>query len=435
MANSRTADVAPAQDGPVVLAEGADLLARLAELARCREALLREVVDVLAAINRAGVAEALEGLPLDLLLETDHRWTPAERSMLLAAGEMLAVMPATRRLWKDGVLSWSLVREVVALVRPLGREGRVQVDERIDASADLLAQMGAREVVWAVADAVDAVRGAAAVERAEQAEVEQRFLHLQHDLFGGARVYGQLDAVATAVVASGLDAQSTADGHADETDEPGRRGRTRAGSRADALVALCAARLDGLAGPSDAADCGHRRRAAKPLVVVHVPLDRVTTTTGGVLEVAVPNALPRLSAALVETLARDADVRAVLFDGARPLSVTAKIDAADVPADTRLAVAARDLGARDPGGSTPIPLSHVHHIRPGCHDPDELIMLSPRGHLAVLHRHGWRVGLSADGAAVWSRGGRRITRRPWGTPLRSASLAAPTPEPGGRHPR
>ncbi|MDP8929191.1 MAG: hypothetical protein M3O70_11630 [Actinomycetota bacterium] len=45
-------------------------------------------------------------------------------------------------------------------------------------------------------------------------------------------------------------------------------------------------------------------------------------------------------------------MRVVLFDGARPLAVSSKTRAAQIPAEVRLAVEARDRGCR---------LSRLHH--------------------------------------------------------------------------
>ena len=160
---------------------------------------------------------------------------------------------------------------------------------------------------------------------------------------------------------------------------------------------------------------------AKPLLVVHVPLDQITATASGLLEVAVPGWLPTLTGRLTNLLAGDADLKAVIFDGARPLMVTRKLTATDIPADTRLACAARDLGARDPGGRTPIPLSDLHHLNDDrTHDPDQMARVSPTGHHRVIHRHGWTGQVDPDtGQLTWTNPttGRTITTLPWSTTL------------------
>ena len=430
---------------PATLAEGTVLLEALGAAADAREAAVRDLVLALGEVVRAGVTERLEGLPVDVVLRVRQRWTDAEVAMLCDAADALTAMPATRQWWAQGVLSWSMVRDVVAAVRPLGRDGRAAVDARLAASGDRLHDMSPSQIAWAVADAVDEVRGPAEVRQRERAAREGSFLALQLGLDGHGRLYGELDQVDTAIVAAGLDhraAQEQAsteqtpegsrdpmghDGAATPTSRRARR-RTRARLRAGALVGLC---RDALGGP------GHEqtpRRAARPLIVVHVPLDRITATAGGLLEVAVPSGLPRLSAALVESLAADADVRAVVMDGARPLCVTTKVDAATVPEDVRLAVQARDLGARDMGGATTVPLSHLHHLDPGSHHVDRMVVASPRGHLRVIHRHGWRGQVDpSTGTVTWTSLGRRpITTRPWGTPL--ARGPRDGPEPPSRRP-
>lgn len=102
--------------------------------------------------------------------------------------------------------------------------------------------------------------------------------------------------------------------------------------------------------------------------------------------------LPRISAAAAEALAAAADVRAVLFDGARPLAVSGKVNAANIPANTRFAVRARDRGCRFPGSPDPLAHTDVHHLveraRNGSHHPDNLVALSRRFH-TLTHRHGW----------------------------------------------
>ena len=457
----------------MTLAEGVDLLAWLNDLAGQRERLVLDVVTVLADINRAGVVEAIEGLPVDTLLAVRHGWNRAERAILLDAGDVLAVMPATLAWWRQGVISWSVVRDIVAQVRSLGRDGRQLVDARLHASRDLLADMDPDRIAWAVEDAVTEVRGLKEKEQQERLAEQDSYLHFQLDMFGGSRVSGYLDAVDTTIVTNALDHRAnqagsatddgTDDGSAESpsnadgptTDEgpsgrgpsggpapqgpsagptpgPGddhdhggddpeprwKRRRTRAKRRAGSLVDLA---RDGLAGRDDDGNV----IPAKPTMVVHVPLDGITETASGLLECAVLNSLPTISSSLLEILAKDADVRAVLFDGARPLAVSKKANANDVPEDTKLAVKARDLGARDPAGRTPAPLSHIHHLKPGRHHPDEMVCASPTGHLRIIHRHGWTGTVLPDGVVEWTRQGQTIRTRPWHTRLRQAPADPP----------
>lgn len=430
----------PPVEGPVTLSEGVGLIAELDRLATARERLVLQVVEALARVNRAGVIEAIEGLPVDTLLTVRHGWSRAEVAMMLDAGDVLAGMPATLALWQQGILSWSVVRDVVGQVRSLGREGRQLVDARLHASVDLLPEMDPDRISWAVEAAVEEYRGLTAKERQERLAQQDSYLHFQLDVFGGSRVSGYFDPVDTATAINGLDHRADRtdrDGGVDRADQDDRdraatgdqasgsrrdcapepawtSRRTRAKRRARALVGLAKDQLGGRRADGSVVQ-------ATPTVVVHVDLDQITMTAAGLLEVAVPGALPTISATLLEVLSKDADIRAVLFDGARPLAVSKKVNAAEVPADTALAVRARDMGARDPAGRTPAPLSHIHHLVPGRHHPDELVCLSPRGHLRTIHRHGWHGQVLPDGVVEWTRNDSTIRTRPWHTRLNQAA--------------
>ena len=262
---------------------------------------------------------------------------------------------------------------LIGQVRRYGRDLRVALDGRIGASTDLVGLVDADRWEWTIAEAIADLIGPDRVERDEEVAARESFVVVQMGLFGRSRVFGELDAIDTAITLSALDQRAAKDAktrRADSCDQSagtgrttaGRRGRrvSRAQRRAKALVGLAG---DSLAGHS----CDGRTVAAKPLMVVHVPLDRLTASASGLIDVAVPGWLPTLSGRLVDTLAADADVKAVLFDGARPLMVTRKLRATDIPADTRLACQARDMGGRDPAGRTPIGLSHLHHLDPHHH--------------------------------------------------------------------
>ncbi len=149
------------------------------------------------------------------------------------------------------------------------------------------------------------------------------------------------------------------------------------------------------------------------------------------MELAAPGVLPTLTAATVEALAHDAHLRVVIFDGARPLAVSAKTRAADIPADTRLAVAARDGGCRFPASTAPLRWSESHHLRPrafgGNHHPENLVQLNRRWH-RLTHRRGWKLHLNPDsGELTIARHGRTWLSLPRGTPLRRPPGAEPPP--------
>lgn len=231
----------------------------------------------------------------------------------------------------------------------------------------------------------------------------------------------------------------------------------RGASYADALAAIAAEFLAGHAceqalrteradaegdedgGPDDrgrATDGPYRgrctRRQARPLVVAHVDLAQLTGHLDGQIELAVRGGMPRVCAATVEALVASGDVRAVLFEGGRPLAATGKVDASQIPVTTRMGVRARDRGCRFPSSRDPIGHADLHHLieqsRGGTHDPDNLACLSRRWHTTV-HAHGWSLTLDpATGKLTMQRRGRRYHSLPRGTPL------PPPPAPPDRRP-
>ena len=115
-------------------------------------------------------------------------------------------------------------------------------------------------------------------------------------------------------------------------------------------------------------------------------------------------------------------MRVVLFEGARPLAVSAKTKAAAIPTEVRLAVRARDRGCRFPGSTGPAPWADIHHVveqaEGGDHHPDNLALLIRRWH-RLVHRRKWKQRLDPKtGRYTITRNGRTWTSLPRGTPLR-----------------
>jgi hypothetical protein len=126
---------------------------------------------------------------------------------------------------------------------------------------------------------------------------------------------------------------------------------------------------------------------------------QVAANPTGAVELPARGKLPRISAIACELLARDADFQAVLFHGARPLAVSNKLHAGNIPTDTRLGVRARDQGCRFPGSRDPITFTDIHHTVEradgGLHHPDLLVSFDRRSHRTV-HKRGWNVTLDPD---------------------------------------
>jgi hypothetical protein len=193
----------------------------------------------------------------------------------------------------------------------------------------------------------------------------------------------------------------------------------RGGQLLDGLVRICAEWLGGGSG-----------RPARPLCVFHLDVSRPDLY--GLLEQGVRGKAPRLSAVVCAILARDADFRAVIFDGSRPLAVSAKLHAKDVPTDITFAVRARDRGDRFPGSRDPLAFSDIHHIfedrAERTHDPDTLVHLSRSNH-KLTHDRGWDVELDpSSGQVTVKRRGRTWKSLPRGTPLTKPPPKPPPPD-------
>lgn len=398
---------------PTTVVDQIDLLEELSQLLDAREELVARIVDLAGRARRCPDLLRIEGMPLDLVLAKAHNLTGAERWMLLTASRVLADMPTTRAWFRARRLSWSQVRAIVSKARRLGADDRAALDERIAATGDRLDAFDPDQLLEAVDRVVDELKGRRAVERAERREQRANFLQVQPRLFGGIQLYGEYDPVSGATIVNALDAASdTPAANRGADGEPTTRSRQRAAG----LVELSRTFLGG------ATASGEPRRA-KPQLIVHVPLEDVTTTAAGQVELNLAGAgLPTVTARTLEALNTDADLRAVIFDGARPLAVSDKVCASRIPTKTRIAVRARDRGDRWPASRAPIGHCDIdHYLEPqrdgGGHDPDGLIALSREPHRIRGH-HGWEVTVAHDtGIVTFTRGHRTWRSIPWGTPL------------------
>jgi hypothetical protein len=447
-------------------AEADDLAALLAEVKQAERHLAR-AVRLAGRLAGSGVCERVEGLPLEHWIGLAGRLTGADRRMLVTAGEVLADLPTVSRLFAQGALSWGQVRAIVCAVRRLSQADRAVVDARL---ARTVAVHGGVDVfdpdglVEAVDTAVDDLASERSLQRREERRREASFVAVQRSLWGGVRLYGELhDPCDAAAVVNALDAKAglpfdpaegdSRDGEADDADarqapeaDGGAGGDASAGGvgggRADdapaggadgprwsgrgrqyaqALVGICADWLGGDSG-----------RPARPLLVSHVDLSQTAATMTGTVELSVLGGLPTVTARTLEALATDADLRVVLFDGARPLAVSKKRAAHHIPDDVRFAVRTRDRGCRFPGSRYPIAYTDAHHshhrARGGDHHPDRLIALA-RVYHTLVHRHGWTVALNTDtGEVTVRRRGRAWRSLPRGTPLE------PAPDPPSKPP-
>ncbi|MPZ72256.1 MAG: DUF222 domain-containing protein [Nitriliruptorales bacterium] len=413
-----------------------DLRQLKADLAAAEHHVARAVLAA-GRLAGTGVSERVEGLPLDLFIGLAARLTGADRAMVIGAGQVLCDMPATAALFQRGDISWGQIRRITKAARSLRRHQRSELDERVAASADEFAGLdafGPDQLCDAVDAAAADLRAPRSVERSEAAAQRANYFSVQRSMLGRVQFFGDYDEVTAAPIIGMLDAEAgqphgcggdkqqptadddeTAEGAphpiaADEPEAPARPTR-RGGQYAAALATIAAAYLGG----------GLDANRARPLINVHVDLEQFTVNNAGMLELNVRGPLPRITLAALEVLSKDADCRAVIFDGARPLAVSKKLRAKDIPDDVMFATVARDLGDRWPASNDPPGHTEAHHIvhraRGGVHNVDDLVRLSRRYH-RVGHRLGWHMRLDATTGVFTIKRGKRVWRSlPRGTPL------------------
>ncbi|MDX1659156.1 MAG: DUF222 domain-containing protein [Nitriliruptorales bacterium] len=408
------------------LADGAAKLAAVVECFEASERFLARTVRLLGEVIGSGVCEAVEGLPIDIFLTNVCRLIGSDRATLLTSADVLRDMPQLSRLFEGGEVSWGQVRNICLKASRLSRDHRTSLDGRIGATMDRWGGLDGfhpDELLHEVDVAITELRDPKQVEREERGTPSSSFLAVQPRFDGGMRFLGEADPLETATLLEAWDAgardrragggPSLLDHHDDNPDVHDDGRRPNRPSRAfDRFQGLLACAENYLAGTS---------RRPRPSMNVIVDLRDVHVNAAGQLETRLPGCLPSLSARLVELLASDADLRAVVVDGKRPLAVSARQSAA-IPAEVRLAVRLRDRGDRFPGSDLPASDAHVHHLVPrehgGSHHPDNLITLGARHHLHHVHRRGWRPALDPDtGLATFERDGRTFRSLPRGTPL------------------
>ena len=411
--------------------DAGDVEALYADL-KIADAAIRRAVVRAGQLSGSGVVERVEGGPLEWALGMACRLTGSDRRMIVAAGETLEHLPTVSALWAQQLISWGQVRAIVLAVRRLPISGRAAVDARVAATVaayDGIDVFDPDHLVDAVDRAVAELSDPRNAERREERAPLANFVAVQLSLDGRVKGWFDYDQVNGAVVINGLDAASTApSATADpQPDQPTTRGQQYAAG----LVEMASEYLSGVngdlprAGEPEALAPRRRRRRARPLVIVHVDVADITRGEAGVLELNVRGRLARITSATLDLLSRDADMRAVLFDGARPLAVSSKLHADKISDDVRLAVRARDMGDRWPGSNAPIGHTEIHHFTHradgGTNDLDKLGSFNRDVHLNRIHKHGWKVSLDPPTGIITIR----RKGRTWRSLPRTVGLARP----------
>jgi hypothetical protein len=352
-----------------LLTDTQDLIGRVQTLHREIAERQRELLEVLAQLEtrQAWVEDGAHDMAQWTSMALDvSRWK-ADR--LLGAGRALPTLPATAHALARGDLG---IDKVVELTRFASFD-----DE------DAL-------VRWAQGVSSGAIRRAGDLQvahRDEQAAEAERTRWLQWKVADEGQRFvidGELPSAQGAVVAKALDRLG------DQIPVmPGEESDRFVGSRrADALVALCSARL---AGDED------QDRAT---IVVHADID--------VLEGVDANALiedgPVIGGSTAQRLLCNARVQMVLE---RPDGTVAGVGrlAREPSAWMMRQLRHRDDACRFPGCDARR-FTQAHHIewwsRGGTTDLDNLILVCSFHH-KLVHEHGWSIARTDDGDVTWHR--------------------------------
>ncbi len=432
--------------------------------------LLATVIVALMRCERPRVVRE-QGLTTESWLRAVARRTGADAGMLMIAAERLADMPATLRLFRDGVLSWGTVRGIVCAVKVLTSEQRRWLDGTLAGDDARLRSLDGDAVIADAGHLVDRARPDLQRERARRAAAGQRLV-LQPGMDGTGMAIAAMDAETFTAVQTAIETITH--------DAAGRRVTTNI----EALRALARQRLtrvgrgtparrsaqaevsstpDALSAqvsdPSTLvaddeheardADIGGAPSTARPemIVVTDVSLlldpvldidrrgvERATdaaTTSRDVVRLLwrQDRPAPSLTPEAVRRLACDATVRPVLTDGAKVLGTAEPY--AKVSASLRAALIARDGGCRFAACHRPVEVCEAHHIVPrfrgGPTVLDNLALLCAAHHHAV-HEGGWRATLHDDESMVFVRRGITLRSVP-----RAAQVTVPVrPPPVGR---
>ena len=334
----------------------------------------RVMAAVVDAVAAADPREASAGLGVAGYLRLFGGRTGGDAGMLCAAAERLVHLPTVARLFREGAVSWAVVRGIVVATRSLTVAQLAWVDETVAARAEHFAGMDADRQVGVVDELAERARPDLVRDREARA-VERTQLRLQAGLDGSLTMFGQFDAESGAVILERLAAPPRGERDPDQHDERDERGEDpqrsdpadpdgRAASRqrrqADRLVAACRHRCtsDGEnRGGDDAASeprggTATRVGAARPSMLVLTPVETLAealeSRSGRLAQLLWRSAKGpvRLSPAAVQRLGCDARVRQVFTLDGQVLGVGPERDV--IPPAVRAALIARDVGCRFP---------------------------------------------------------------------------------------
>ncbi|MEM8924687.1 MAG: DUF222 domain-containing protein [Actinomycetota bacterium] len=356
------------------------------------EAALGEAARLLAGFDGSGVDRWLGYVSMERMIA--HRARSSNRSavVFMRTVRFLARFPTTAASLQQGGLSWA---QAEALATATTSEGLANAySESEEQWLDLAAGCDVDELerrlrTWR--HRVDTDLAAEDTERAWR----QRSLTMQFALDGSCQGRFSLDAAGAETVWAALD---TTPDPWHTLPEP----RTEAQRRADTLIDVCAASLDGgLADTGDrpaTPDRGVTTRATVDVVIDIETLAGTHPTDIGRIRSELVHGAP-ISGPGLDRLLCDASFRALITDG--PHIVLAYNRATpDIPPGLRRAVRVRDRHCTFPGCDRPWWWCDLHHIVPrnrGGPTTAENLTLLCRHHHGTVHDHGWQLSRAPNG--------------------------------------
>jgi len=320
-----------------------------------------DLVGRIDEMDRRRAFESAGHLSMTSWLRDKCRLTARFAGSLVGAARSLRSMPETRKAYDTAAITFPAV-QMLSIAAETHPDVFVRDESMLVEQAKLLTPSSLRTALDYWRQAADGDAGAAAAER----KFQRRKLFISQTLDGMVRLDGDLDPEGGAVVIAAM--RSLAEpGAIDQQDD-----RTGAQRRADALVDVCRAHLDG--GTAVAS------RGEKPHVSVIVDLQTLEGRTGSLSELEDGTVLDPETA---RRIACDASVSRVIVNGASaPLDIGRKTRT--VPAGLRRALVARDRGCTYQGCDRPARWCEAHHIVPwaqnGPTSLDNLRLLCRRHH-------------------------------------------------------
>lgn len=360
------------------------------ELLRIADHLTITALQILARDHTQPVA----GLPSEIAISLDTRRLASDARAITQTAATLRHMPHLAAAADQGLISPSQLRAISHQTRSLAPSERDQIDQLISRHAPTYATADPEQLLGLIDDQIALHHDNKLAARETRAHAS-RFLVAQPRIDGaGGSIYLQADADQFATMLTAIDHAAAQPHNPADPHAP-----TRAQQRLDALAHICHQSLTG------------RRRGgsgrAMPRILISVDA-RTPQHAVAKLLWNTPSPPPRISRALLQSLACDAQIQTITHNQATPIAASSPKQLN--PSRIRAALEARDHGCRFPGCQRPVAWTEIHHIIPrnqptSSNHPSNLILLCRRCHQRI-HRHHWQIRHHNNGTITFCHRGR-----------------------------